>query len=223
MTDMKGKNKMSKFLAPIHTWLFNKIILVQDLEKDIIKLHIDKYKDDAKVVAEESIKLYGEYIPKNTLEELIDTSNIHGWLQEKIKEVESRSSYVITRYYELFKDESKKITKDAYINQAKKCAKDESNKINSPENVYISLNNYILSGMPCDRASSVTERNEEYVVYEQEGCIHRANYELGKADLEYMSELKDIWIKTFIENLEFKYIYEKQINGKITINTIRKG
>ena len=214
---------MSKFLAPIHTWLFNKIILAQDLEKDIIKLHIDKYKDEAKLVAEESTKLYGEYIPEKPLEELIDTSNIHGWLQEKIKEVESRSSYVITRYYELFKGESKKITEDAYTNQAKECAKNESNKIDSPENVYISLNNYILSGMPCDRANSVTERNEEFVVYEQEGCIHRANYELGKANLEYMSELKDLWVKTFIENLEEKYIYEKQINGKIAINTIRKG
>ena len=37
---------MSKFLAPIHTWLFNKIMLAQDLEQDIIKLHIDKYKDE---------------------------------------------------------------------------------------------------------------------------------------------------------------------------------
>ncbi|GAA0864656.1 hypothetical protein [Paraclostridium tenue] len=214
---------MSKFLAPIHTWLFNKIMLAQDLEQDIIKLHIDKYKDEAKAVKEESIKLYGDYIPKKPLEDLIDTNNIHGWLQEKIKEVESRSSYIITKYYEIFKDESKEITQSAYVNQAKKCAKSENNKINSPEDVYISLNNYILSGMPCDRANSVTERNENYIVYEQEGCIQKANYELGKANLDYMSQLRDLWIKTFIENLEIKYLYEKQINGKITINTIRKG
>ena len=214
---------MSKFLAPIHTWLFNKIMLAQDLEQDIIKLHIDKYKDEAKEVKEESIKLYGNYIPKKPLEDLIDTNNIHGWLQQKIKEVESRSSYIITKYYEIFKDESEEITQSAYVNQAKRCAKYENNKIDAPEDVYISLNNYILSGMPCDRANSVTERNENYIVYEQEGCIHKANYELGKANLDYMSQLRDLWVKTFIENLEIKYIYEKQINGKITINTIRKG
>ncbi len=214
---------MSKFLAPIHTWLFNKIMLAQDLEQDIIKLHIDKYKDEAKEIQEESIRLYGNHIPKKPLEDLIDTNNIHGWLQEKIKEVESRSSYIITRYYDIFKDESKEITQSAYVNQAKKCTNYENNKIDSPEDVYISLNNYILSGMPCDRANSVTERNENYILYEQEGCIHKANYELGKANLDYMSQLKDLWVKTFIENLEIKYIYEKQINGKITINTIRKG
>ncbi len=33
---------MSAFLAPIHTWLFNKIKLAQDLEKDIVNLHIEK-------------------------------------------------------------------------------------------------------------------------------------------------------------------------------------
>lgn len=214
---------MSKFLAPIHTWLFNKIMLAQDLEQDIIKLHIDKYKDEAKEVKEESIRLYGNYIPKKSLEDLIDTNNIHGWLQEKIKDVESRSSYIITKYYEIFKDESKEITQSAYVSQAKKCANYENNKIDSPEVVYISLNNYILSGMPCDRANSVTERNENYIVYEQEGCIHKVNYELGKANLDYMSQLRDLWIKTFIENLKIKYLYEKQINGKITINTIRKG
>ena len=38
---------MSAFLAPIHTWLFNKIKLVTRLEKDIVKLHIDKYKESA--------------------------------------------------------------------------------------------------------------------------------------------------------------------------------
>ena len=37
----------------------------------------------------------------------------------------------------------------------------ENYKSDSPENAYISLNNYILSGMPCDRANSVTEKNED--------------------------------------------------------------
>ncbi|MDD3141117.1 MAG: hypothetical protein PHX08_19405 [Lachnospiraceae bacterium] len=28
---------MSKFLAPIHTWLFNKILIVESIEKEIVK------------------------------------------------------------------------------------------------------------------------------------------------------------------------------------------
>jgi len=214
---------MSEFLAPIHTWLFNKVKLAQDLEENIVKLHIDKYSEEALKVQKEAISLYGDYIENKPLENLIDVSNIHGWLQQKIKEVESRSSYIITKYYEIYNEESKKITERAYVDQAKECAKNENNKVDSPENVYISLNNYILSGMPCDRASSVTQRNEDYLVYEQHGCIHKANYELGKANLEYLYELKDLWVKTFIENLSTKYIYEKQKSEDVTINKIKRG
>lgn len=214
---------MSKFLAPIHTWLFNKIKLAQDLEENIVKAHIDKYNEEALKVQKQAISLYGNYMQDQPLENLIDVDNIHGWLQERIKEVESRSSYIVTKYYDMYKVESKKITQSEYVNQAKECAKNENNKVDSPENSYISLNNYILSGMPCDRANSVTQRNEECLVYEQHGCIHKANYELGKANLEYMYELRDLWIKTFIENLSTKYIYEKEKNEGITINKIRKG
>ncbi|HSQ88861.1 hypothetical protein [Romboutsia sp.] len=214
---------MSKFLAPIHTWLFNKIKLAQDLEENIVKLHIDNYNEEALKVQKQAISLYGNYIEDKPLENLIDVDNIHGWLQERIKEVESRSAYIITKYYDMYKQESKTITQSAYVNQAKECVKNENNKIDSPENVYISLNNYILSGMPCDRANSVTQRNEDYLVYEQHGCIHKANYELGKANLEYMYELRDLWVKTFIENLSTKYIYEKEKNEGVAINKIRKG
>lgn len=214
---------MSTFLAPIHTWLFEKIKLAQDLEKEIVKLHHEKYKEEALKIQKEAVDIYGEYIKDQPLEDLIDVENIHGWLQEQIKVVESRSAYIIAKYYELYKEESKSITEDVYISQAKKCANNESNKIDSPENVYISLNNYILSGMPCDRANSLTQRNDDCVVYEQQGCIHKANYELGKGNLQYLYELRDLWVKTFVENLAVKYFYQKVKNKDITINTIKRG
>ena len=88
---------------------------------------------------------------------------------------------------------------------------------------YISLNNYILSGMPCDRANSVTEKNEDYIIYEQNGCIHRKNYENGQGNLEYLYELRDLWVKTFMESLNTKYLYEKEKLDDKTINKIRKA
>ena len=197
---------MSAFLAPIHTWLFNKIKLAQDLEKDIVNLHIDKFKESAIKIQKEANDIYGQYIEEKPLEDLIDVNNIHGWLQDRIKEVESRD-----------------LTESAYISQAIKCAQNENNKSDSPENAYISLNNYILSGMPCDRANSVTEKNEDYIIYEQNGCIHRKNYENGQGNLEYLYELRDLWVKTFMESLNTKYLYEKEKLDDKTINKIRKA
>lgn len=213
---------MSQFLAPIHTWLFNKIKLAQDLESNIVKVHIDTFGEEVLSVQEEAIKLYGEYIQSKPLEELIDVNNIHGWLQNRIIEVESRSAYIISKYYDTYKEKSKELTMSEYKKQAIKCAKDESNKVNSPDNVYISLNNYILSGMPCDRATSITEKNDDYVIFEQVGCIHKKNYEKGNGNLSYLYKLKDLWIKSFVENLRVKYVYDKKENDGVTINTIRK-
>lgn len=213
---------MSQFLATIHTWLFNKIKLAQDLESNIVKVHIDTFGEEVLSVQEEAIKLYGEYIQSKPLEELIDVNNIHGWLQNRIIEVESRSAYIISKYYDTYKEKSKELTMSEYKKQAIKCAKDESNKVNSPDNVYISLNNYILSGMPCDRATSITEKNDDYVIFEQVGCIHKKNYEKGNGNLSYLYKLKDLWIKSFVENLRVKYVYDKKENDGVTINTIRK-
>lgn len=213
---------MSQFLAPIHTWLFNKIKLAQDLESNIVKVHIDTFGEEVLNVQEEAIKLYGKYIQNKPLEELIDVNNIHGWLQNKIIEVESRSAYIISKYYDIYKEKSKELTTEEYKKQAIECANDESNKVNSPDNVYISLNNYILSGMPCDRATSITEKNDDYVVFEQVGCIHKKNYEKGNGNLNYLYELKDLWIKSFVENLSVKYVYNKKEKDGVTINIIRK-
>ena len=132
---------MSAFLAPIHTWLFNKIKLAQDLEKDIVNLHIDKFKESAIKIQKEANDIYGQYIEEKPLEDLIDVNNIHGWLQDRIKEVESRSAYIITKYYDMYDEESRDLTESAYISQAIKCAKNENNKSDSPKKAYISLNN----------------------------------------------------------------------------------
>ena len=214
---------MSAFLAPIHTWLFNKIKLAQDLEESVVKLHVEKFGEEANKIKIEAEDLYGVYLPNESLENLIDVGNIHGWLQGRIKEVESRSAYIITKYYEMHKEESKEITKKVYRDQAIKCAAYENNKINSPENVYISLNNYILSGMPCDRANSVVEKSEDHIVYEQHGCIHKTNYEFGKGNLDYLYELRELWVKSFTENLNTKYTYEVSKHEGVTTNKIVKG
>lgn len=210
---------MSAFLAPIHTWLFNKILLAQDLEKNIVKLHVDKYGKDSIEIQNEAISIYGDYIQNKPLEDLININNIHGWLQDRIKEVESRSSYIITRYLEMHSEESKCLTREAYVSQAKECAK-RDNKTSLPEDVYISLNNYILAGMPCDRANSIIEKNGDFIVYEQNNAIYKENLELGKANLEYIYELKELWVKTFVENVEPKYSYEVSNNGYISKNQI---
>ena len=60
--------------------------------------------------------------------------------------------------------------------------------------------------MPCDRVNSVTEKNEDYIIYEQNGCIHRKNYENGQGNLIYLYELRDLWVKNIYGKFKYKVL-----------------
>ena len=74
---------MSLFLGKIHYWLFNKVLWFEGLEGEIIELAKNEGLNIYKLQDEINIK-YGEKLPDKKLEDMIDTSNIHGWLQGKI-------------------------------------------------------------------------------------------------------------------------------------------
>lgn len=80
---------MSLFLGKIHYWLFNKVLWFEGLEDEIIQFANDNGIDIDKLKAEINFK-YGQKLPEKNLEEMIDTSNIHGWLQDKINSAEGR-------------------------------------------------------------------------------------------------------------------------------------
>ena len=85
---------MSAFLGKIHYWLYNKILLQEKLIGEITELAKEKGYN-SNLLLEASYSKYGLPVV-GELEDVIEHSNIHGWLQEKITGVESRLAYVIT-------------------------------------------------------------------------------------------------------------------------------
>ena len=69
---------MSLFLGKIHFWLFNKVLWFEGLEDEIIKLAQEEGLNVEALSAEINAK-YGQKTENKNLEEIIDTSNIHGW------------------------------------------------------------------------------------------------------------------------------------------------
>lgn len=210
---------MSLFLAPIHFWLFKKIRLYEELEKSIISEYRDKY-DESFVdeTVKEGIEKFGNYIEDKPLEELIDTSNIHGWLQSNIFKEESRSSFIFSKFIEKYGDESKGTGLEKVKDQALNAAKEVSSA-NSPEAIFDIINEYILEGMPCDRVNAVIEKTSEKIVWQQDRCIHVDNYRAGNID--FMYEIRDLWVKTFVENISPGYIYDIKRDGEKSIHEIK--
>ena len=155
---------MSLFLGKIHYWLFNKILWFEKLEEEIIKLAKSENLDIEKLRLEIEGK-YGTKLPNKPLEELIDTSNIHGWLQGQIHSAERRMAAWTKILIEADKDNYNKL-KEVYSAQgivAAKEIKSEGKVPSTPEEIFNCMNDYILDGMPCDRVNEIVISEENSI------------------------------------------------------------
>ena len=103
---------MSLMLGPIHTWLFRKIKLQNELVDNIIAKSIElKYiEDDFKDMID---RRYG-VLEDGDLADICDSSNIHGWLQSRITLVENRLAFTVTSITDGNEDRITDITGVAY-------------------------------------------------------------------------------------------------------------
>ena len=135
---------MSLFLGKIHYWLFNKILWFENLEEEIIKFAQENGLDVDSIRGEIESK-YGKKLENKNLEEIIDTDNIHGWLQNRIHCAEGRMAA-----WTSFLIENGKIgdLEKIYVKQAKEAAdevKSERN-VETATEIYDCMNDYILDG-----------------------------------------------------------------------------
>lgn len=209
---------MSLFLGKIHYWLFNKIVWFENLEREIINLassigiNVDEVKNEIE-------NKYGEMLPDAPLEEMIDTGNIHGWLQEKIHSAEGRMA-AWTRA--IIVNDVNNIVKiqNIYISQGIKAAnevKNGSSAFNTAADIYSRINDYILDGMPCDRVDEIIENNEHTITWRKRICVHKEIWERENINVEQFYNLRDLWIKAFVNTLNDEFQYIKNDDGSFSI------
>lgn len=203
---------MSAFLGPIHHWLFNKIKLQEQLEERLLFIYKEKYGNEIDEIEKTSIVRYGKPVRKKSLENEIDTSNIHGWLQDKIAKAETRLAFILAEVFRKYKEEAVEIALNEYISQGKQCGNEVKSKniANTAPQIYKAINDYLLDGMPCDRVNIITENSDTNVQWKTVECLHRNYWKEAGADLDTLYKLRFNWIKAFVEgaNEDFQYKYE---------------
>lgn len=200
---------MSLFLGRIHYWLFNKVLWFEGLEGEIIKLAKDKGIDVEKLEAEINSK-YGVKTPNKNLEDMIDTSNIHGWLQGKIHSAEGRMAAwtkVILENNQDYILDMRKVYENQGVNAANE-AKESLENINA-ETIFNSMNDYILDGMPCDRVNEVIDSSEESIMWKRRVCVHKNIWENEGILVDVFYELREHWINAFVNTMNNDYEYVK--------------
>lgn len=207
---------MSKFLAPIHFWLFNKVKIHEGLERDIESSFKEKFGESVTDIVNKNIDKYGDRLGHSNLEDIIDEGNIHGWLQSNISVVETRQASILNDLFNEFGDEAFSLAKDVFKENAIKNARvaKEQTDTNSPETIFNTINNYVLDGMPCDNASSVSESTSNYLKASSNNCLHINYWQQAGVDVDEMYELRFLWIKSFVSELNPLFEYTVDIDEK---------
>lgn len=206
---------MSKFLGPIHFWLFNKIKIQEGLELEIEKSFKEKYGDDVTAIVNDAISKYGDRIGNAELDDVVDEGNIHGWLQANISVVETRQAAILAGLFCEYDEEAVSLAKDIFRKNGTENGTNARDgiSISTPEDVYKSINNYALDGMPCDTAANVVESTDEKLVSKQGNCLHINYWTKAGLDSDIMYELRTIWTKAFVSALDDKYEYDMTREG----------
>lgn len=200
---------MSLFLGKIHYWLFNKVLWFEGLEEEIINLAKDKGLDVEKLQVEIN-KKYGEKLPNKSLEDMIDKSNIHGWLQSKINSAEGRMAAWTKDIIKNNKDSILDLKK-IYIEHGRKAAKEAKLKLSSitAEDIFNSMNDYILDGMPCDRVNEIITLSSDNVEWKKRICVHKDIWENEEVPVNIFYDLRNEWIRAFVNEMNRDYEYIK--------------
>ncbi|MBN2220873.1 MAG: hypothetical protein JW708_01620 [Vallitaleaceae bacterium] len=207
---------MSQFLAPIHSWLFKKICILEQVEKRIEEVYGNTS------VSQAVKEAFGDYLPEAPLEELIDVNNIHGWLQQRINVAERRQASLVHHF---MKEDDKAIDKivacyyeeGVFLGKAYQEA-EMMDSLNAME-IYTELNNILLEGMPCDRVNSLVENDEKQVVWKTVHCVHQQNWEENGVDVRNYYDFREALTKGFVEAIAKSYQYTYQ-NQEHQIHTI---
>ena len=193
---------MSAFLGPIHTWLYNKVLWHEALLQDILKTASEKSFDTSQLESE-NISRYGA--PElGPLEDVIEGSNIHGWLQDKIESLEYRMANTITT---LVKENILTIEdlKILYRKNGKLAIKKIPVHLNQPDQIFKAIFDFQLDGMPCDRINNPIEGSENHFKWLKRTCLHTAYWEAVDGDIDLYNTLRNQWLDAFISD-DFKLI-----------------
>lgn len=195
---------MSAFLAPIHFWMYDKILIAQELTFKLEEKFLNKEE------REEVESLFPGLYSKD-LEEVIDQSNIHGWLHTAVSNVEIRFAYIVKTLLDrgISLEEIKKVA----FEYGKSSPEQE---VSSLKDAYELLMDILLDGLPCDVSISVTreEENElEFVLYND---IHKQYFNEFNLEVSLYHEIREAFVNGIFERYSLKYKNISDSNKLIT-------
>ena len=185
---------MSSFLGPIHFWLYNKINLQEELARDIASAAKGRG-----FISDE-----GEYIsePLPELSGAIDLGNIHGWLQEKISESESRLAKLVT---DIVREDDVRIS--FVTDTASSFGKRHPVSVQADaQDAHKALNDTLVNGMPCDMVEDILESSPERVVWKRVADVHAEYWNAIGGNSTYYWKIRSAIIRGMLAGTGLEFL-----------------
>jgi hypothetical protein len=199
---------MSAFLGPIHFWLYNKIKIQNNIVEEILDLS-----DKLNLNLRDSLyEKYGDGELK-PLEEVIDTGNIHGWLQNQISKVEYKLAIAVTDILNKTPNKIEEL-KTIFKNNGVKYS--ELSKESKADEAFKLINDTLLDGMPCDHVNAVVNQDENEAIWKRYECVHSKYWDEAKGDVNIYYSLRDEFIKGLLSVSNINYEKLDDTTYKIT-------
>lgn len=189
---------MSAFLGPIHFWLYNKIKIQNEIVEETLDYATNSLNNNMR---DDLYNKFGDGDLK-PLDQVIDVTNIHGWLQERVNQVEKKLAYTVT---ELTKNnpENFQVIKDIFKSKGAEVSTFE--KDSSLDEIYKAINDTLLDGMPCDRANSVVSQEDNEIIWKRNVCVHQQYWDDVQGDINDFYTLRDEFIEGLLSITDVKY------------------
>lgn len=183
---------MSAFLGPIHFMLYNKIQKQNSLLNEVIKAS-----DDNKWIDNLSDKLKESCGENETapLDDVIDKSSIHSWLNNQVNILESRMALAIKLLIEKDSSLIDKVGEIFYQNGSE--ARLDYADIVVSSKLFNAVNMCLLDGMPCDNGVIVQNEDGSEIVWDINMQVHDPFYKNIGIDSQIFLILRDKWLQGF--------------------------
>ena len=188
---------MSAFLGPIHFRMYQKIQAQEELTKAIAALAIENgwlsEEEAAGYLKEES----------QPLETIIDLTNIHGWLLERIEDAEARYARLVTKLLTQDAARLDAMKKAAFAFGASMAVEETR-----PSSLFSAMDRLMLDGMPCDGACVVTDSSDESFTWELRLDVHRAFWKEVGGDPAHYHALRSALFDGFLSKSNRRIVSE---------------
>lgn len=209
---------MSKFLAPIHYWLYGKIMVMEDIETSLLeKLPLENLES----FHQELLTTYGPMIGDTPLEAIIDQGNIHGWLQSKIAAVETRQAKLLDFAFKHGEISSLfELVKAVYASEGRDLGNyRQDNKLETAPEIFKALGDVLLEGMPCDRVNQITEQAPDAMRWDVVACVHECYWNQEHVSVQDYYQFRAAFSRGFVEGINplFTYAFDNSQGQKHAI------